>query len=269
MSLSRKQNKLFEVYVAKRSLLGVNPRDFDIQDNSKRARLERLGLTSLRYKLILDAGSGPGTYGLLLAQKKNEVVGVDISYDAVKMAKKRAFIKGVDQLFHVVVADLENLPLRDGIFDVCFSGWVLHHFTSLEVIKELARVLKSGARIALAEPNEASYIFRITRYAEEIFSSLLSEVGLHTQNVTPHSYEDYCRSLRKYGFNIISVSSCYTMEPVILPRNISFSKRLFLLFSLFLRGLFAYFITKLSSPPINGTDLLIIATLKHKSCELR
>jgi methylase of polypeptide subunit release factors len=84
--LSKKQNKLFEVYVAKKSLLGVHPKDFDVQEVSKRVRLEKLSLLHLCNKLILDAGCGPGTYGLLLAQR-SEVIGVDISVDSAKMAK--------------------------------------------------------------------------------------------------------------------------------------------------------------------------------------
>lgn len=97
-NLSRKQNKLIEVYTSKRSLLGISPQDFDMQEQSKRIRLERLGLMSLNGKLVLDAGCGPGTYGLLLVQR-NEVIGVDISLDALRMARKRTHTKGSIKLF--------------------------------------------------------------------------------------------------------------------------------------------------------------------------
>ena len=60
----------------------------------RKTHLELLGLTSLQGKKILDAGCGPGTYGIMLAQYGNEVVGVEISPGSVQVANQRAKEKG-------------------------------------------------------------------------------------------------------------------------------------------------------------------------------
>ena len=47
----------------------------------RKAHLELLGLALLHGRKILDAGCGPGTYGIMLAQAGNEVVAIRMSID--------------------------------------------------------------------------------------------------------------------------------------------------------------------------------------------
>ena len=54
----------------------------------KKAHLELLQLLSSQDALILDAGCGSGTYGIILAQEGNKVAEVDISCDFVSVAKE-------------------------------------------------------------------------------------------------------------------------------------------------------------------------------------
>ena len=260
-----KQDKIVEICTSRKGLQNVYPKDFDIQNKAKKFRLQKLELIPLQGQLVLDAGCGPGTYGLILAQEGNEVVGIDISLDAIKVAKERARRKQVDSTFTPILADLENLPLRDNIFDVCFVGWTLHHFPSLRAVSGLARVLKNGGRIALTEPNELHLALKLSRHAENLFKGLLREVGLYTENayVSAHTYKDYYKNLKEYGLTMSILTSCYAKEPVVIPRGIGFLKTMLLHLIFYLRHIFCTFITNISSS-MNGTDLLILAVKNHK-----
>lgn len=61
----------------------------------KGTHLKLLGLVPLRGRLILDAGCGPGTYGIMLAEGGNNVIGCDISLESTQAARGRATRKKV------------------------------------------------------------------------------------------------------------------------------------------------------------------------------
>jgi len=257
------QDKIVEICISRKGLQNVYPEDFDIQNKAKKFRLQKLKLIPLQGQLVLDAGCGPGTYGLILAQEGNEVVGIDISLDAIKVAKERARRKQVDSTFTPILADLENPPLRNNIFNVCFVGWTLHHFPSLKAVSGLAKVLKNGGRIALTEPNELHPALKLSRHTENLFKGLLREAGLYTENVSVHTYKDYYKNLKNHGFTIIILTSCYAKEPVVIPRGIGFFKSMLLHLIFYLRHVLCSLITNISSS-MNGTDLLILAVKNHK-----
>lgn len=224
----------------------------------KRQHLELLGLLqddSGRTRLILDAGCGPGTYGIVLAEQQGvEVVGVDISTAAVKKAGDRAAERGC---FHAIEGDLESLPFGDASFDIVFSGWVLHHFPSLEsVCSELFRVLRPGGRIAVVEPNEANLAMRVSRFVEYVLSPIIARIRWDTPNRTVHSHKEYLEVLRKGGFSDLKYSSCHAS----LPADLSFGNPaanviLGLMFNI--RALMLGLGTRLLPSPLNGPDLLI------------
>ncbi|OGH14330.1 MAG: hypothetical protein A2687_01740 [Candidatus Levybacteria bacterium RIFCSPHIGHO2_01_FULL_38_26] len=93
---------------------------------------------------ILDAGCGPGA-ALVYLSKFGDVVGVDISDDALKFAKKRG---------KVVKGDVSDLPFKDETFDVVVCLDVLYHkWVDLKkALSELKRVLKPGGVLLIREP---------------------------------------------------------------------------------------------------------------------
>lgn len=98
---------------------------------------------------ILDLGCGDGNVTQLFL-KKGEVVGVDISKEALKKAERR----GIKTKLH----DLNQLPLPfgDKSFDVVILTDTLEHLLDpLEVLKETFRILNPGGRIIVTVPNFA------------------------------------------------------------------------------------------------------------------
>ena len=73
--------------------------------------------------LVLDAGCGGGRYARLAGRHGARVVGVDLSAAVEKAAALCADLPDVA----IVQADLLDLPLAEGRFDLVFSIGVLHH----------------------------------------------------------------------------------------------------------------------------------------------
>ncbi len=102
-------------------------------------------LCSNRNIKILDAGCGTGLLGKKL-QLYGDVVGVDISKDALYFSKKR----GVK----VKKGSINHLPFKDKTFDILVSVDVLYHkkVNDKKALKEFFRVLKPGGYLLLRVP---------------------------------------------------------------------------------------------------------------------
>lgn len=92
-------------------------------------------IAEARPQRALDAGCGTGEFAALIAAP--EVVCIDLSPAAVEAARSRAL--------EARVADIQDLPFRDGEFDVVTCNWVLYHLPERERgLTELERVLRPG-----------------------------------------------------------------------------------------------------------------------------
>lgn len=225
-------------------------------------RLERLGLSQTRNQLILEVGSGTGTYGITLALKGNAVVGIDISSKATMVAKEWAREENVN--FLPIVGDIEMLPFKSHCFDVCLSALTLHHFPALgPVVEEIARVLKSGARIALIEPNGSNPVRKVNAAIGRLVSNWLERIGGTTQNERAHNHKRYIKTLQKHGFTDITVASYYMGKPPWLKKEyLHHSERVFyFLFHLvnYARLLAISICAKTLPQPYCGQELLITA----------
>jgi len=267
-----RQDKLAEIVVG-----GKTPRHEWLDDpRTCRARtrhLEMLQLASLRNEVILDAGCGPGTYGLTLAELGNEVIGVDISRCAVKAAQNRA--KGKGASFSCVVGDLEALPFKDGSFRICLCVWVLHHFPGLGgVFSELSRILKHEGKIFVVEPNDGNPAMRLSRAIEDVsvIRRWILSVGWDTPNRTAHFVRDYVAEFAEHGIGDMRISSCLSHPPTMpMVRRGVLGRLKNLLAGIILgvrRCLFVT-VTELLPTPLNGPDLLIIGSKVNAVHETR
>jgi tRNA (uracil-5-)-methyltransferase TRM9 len=101
---------------------------------------------------VLDVGCGNGRMTQLLADKKIEYVGCDISSKLINIAKAKCQqynFKTVD----FQVADIRQLPWSDDTFDVLLAVAVLHHLPHPDNrwrgLQEMYRVLKPGGMLLM------------------------------------------------------------------------------------------------------------------------
>jgi SAM-dependent methyltransferase len=204
--------------------------------------------------LILDAGCGPGTYGIIFGES-NDVIGIDISRKATEVAREKARESGAKLC--PLVGDLEKLPFRASSFDVCFFGYTLHHFPDVHApLAEAARVLKPGGKVVLLEPNGSNPGVKLSGKLENLVRGALAESGLDSPNETLHGLNCYINALRQEGIVDTLVKSHYSGGLPPLPRKCP--KLIVIL--VHLRRLLYAFLSRVLPSPTNGADLLVIGT---------
>ncbi len=119
--------------------------------NEKEIRLISLFVELEQDGRYLDLGCSSGLYTRNIARRLGDggdIVGIDISPSMLKEAARRARKSGARPSF--ARADAENLPFADGAFSGAVCGGSLNEFGApARVLRETARVLKPGGRIAI------------------------------------------------------------------------------------------------------------------------
>jgi SAM-dependent methyltransferase len=127
--------------------------------------------------LVLDAGAGESRHKQLF--HAHTYLGVDLG-----IGDSEWNYADLD-----AIATLDALPFPDSVFDACINIVTLEHVPEpAAVVNELARVLRSGARVLLVIPHEWEEhqqphdYFRYTRYGIEY---LLKKAGFTDLRIEP------------------------------------------------------------------------------------
>jgi methionine biosynthesis protein MetW len=104
---------------------------------------------------VLQVDCGPGVLAARLAQMGANVVGTDLSGEALRRARARGIsVQQVD-------LDRDPLPFAAGSFDVVLSDSQIEHRVDYDrYLDECARVLGTGGRLILCVPNVAHWRVR-------------------------------------------------------------------------------------------------------------
>lgn len=162
-------------------------------------------------KKVLDLGCGSGISSKKLIDINAKVVGIDISEEMIKIAKKSI----ANANFYV--GNIENLPFNNQEFDVVSSSLALHYIEDLyPVFCEVSRVLKKGGsfvfsihhpffncRKKVIIDGETNYVFTsyFTKHKYE-WSMLSGEMTLDSYH---HTFAEIANNLIKAKFNITQV----------------------------------------------------------------
>ena len=94
---------------------------------------------------LLEVGCSMANDTIQFARRGLQTTGVDLTENAIELARSRFQMEGLTGEF--LVADAENLPFDDNTFDVGYSFGVLHHTPDTPgSIAELRRVLRPGGK---------------------------------------------------------------------------------------------------------------------------
>jgi len=170
------------------------------------------GIHFLKTDKILDLGCGVGLQTLILGEKCDRVVGIDIDAPAISRAqsKAKAVRKRIQAEF--LLTGLEQAGFEGNSFDKIFSICVLEHVADYRaVLKEAHRILKPGGQMifsvdSLANVADAQVIEKhrqmcsVQQYftAEEL-SSALREIGFRNLQIYPIFCSQYARKLFLHG----------------------------------------------------------------------
>lgn len=115
------------------------------------------------HALVLDCGCGNGVLSVLLAKTGAKVLAVDISANGIKIARRLADSNGVGRQVLTVVAALENLPFKRGVFDCVLGTRILHHADIMDSGMSIYDALKGGGNGVFWEGTERNPLLRFAR----------------------------------------------------------------------------------------------------------
>ena len=148
---------------------------------------------------VIDLGSGAGFDAFIvspLVGKMGRVIGVDLSEDMLKLAKRNAK-KSNYQNVEFVKGDIEDLPLDDEIADHVISNCVINlSLNKGAVYKEAFRVLKAGGKLSISD------IVLERELPELIKNSLAGHIACVSG---AEKLEDYMQYVHEAGFKNIKI----------------------------------------------------------------
>lgn len=107
---------------------------------------------------ILDVGTGPGFFAILMAKFGHQVTAVDATANMLEQARDNARKNGVRIEF--VQQDVQDLPFEDNTFDLVISRNVTWNLSQPEqAYTEWLRVLKPSGRLLNFDANWYLYLF--------------------------------------------------------------------------------------------------------------
>jgi arsenite methyltransferase len=150
---------------------------------------------------VLDVASGDGTSALLLARELGaEVVGVELSEEAVAAAREAAVDEGLEGRVSFEAGEATSLPLPDASFDAVLCECSLCLFEEKSTAaSEMARVLRPAAAVVIAD---------VTADRERLPPLLRSAAARLACVGDALSVEGYERLLRGEGLTIERVEPC-------------------------------------------------------------
>lgn len=160
---------------------------------------------------ILDVGCGNGVYEKILApgNPSTKIIAMDISKEKAKAWKI------IWDNVYFVIADAQNLPFKDGVFDKIFSIEVLEHLPDdRSALNDIYRVLKPSGTFILTTPHLARVekpiipLFDLHRYLNVLLGKfpvlkgrILAEFALIGLNEWGKKYGHV-----RHGYNIETLS---------------------------------------------------------------
>jgi SAM-dependent methyltransferase len=150
-------------------------------------------------EVVVDLGCGGGLDVFLAARKvgpTGKAIGIDMTPEMLDRARANAERQGLANVeFHE--ATIDKLPLPDGLVDCVISNCVINLAPDKHaVLREVARVLKPGGRVAVSD------IALKKPLPPEVGNDLLAYVGCIAGAI---SIEEYVAGLKAAGFAAVEV----------------------------------------------------------------
>jgi SAM-dependent methyltransferase len=168
----------------------IIPKNVYLYQIQKRNHIIRQILAGKKYGIVLDLGCGTGFHIGVLSDYAEHLIGVDISFGALRQCRRK--YPG-----DYVVCDIHHIPFKPNIIDFIWIAGVLHHVPrDLDhVIKNsLDRILKNNGYFLIDEPNKFNP-----------FNHLILKISMAdpTGNERPLSLSSVIKILNKNNLEIV------------------------------------------------------------------
>lgn len=161
-------------------------------------------------KRVLDLGCGKGETLLHLGRDAAAAVGIDVSEEMVRIARRAIQREGFSNV-QVLAMSAERLGFPTASFDAVHGVSVIHHLDVPRAAREIARVLKPGGRAVFVEPLGHNPLLNL-------FRSLTP--GRRTRDERPLDARDLAMlresfsAMRRANFGLTSLLAvCLPVEP--------------------------------------------------------
>jgi ubiquinone/menaquinone biosynthesis C-methylase UbiE len=167
-------------------------------------------LNPQKEELILDDGCGNGRFSLAMAGKGVKIVSLDVNKFMVQATKRRA--AEIDRSIDVVIADCQNLPFRNRLFDNVLCVHNLWYIPLCDkAVNEMLRVTKDGGKLVVDQISEKFHMRHIGMHRRflvgirKFTKYIQSKVG---REVTPEFFgtpEQFLRPFANYRTRFYSI----------------------------------------------------------------
>jgi len=166
-----------------------------------------------RDKYVLDVGCGVGITPCHIAKRYScRVVGVDIREKMIDCSNKRAKKEGVEDRVEFRVADVQDLPFEDDLFDAVIGESIIAFLEDKEkAVNECVRVTKPRGYVGL---NESTWIK--TPPPKELVKPLASDLSGNAEVLPPEGWAGLVEGsglreivVRIHETNVLSASINY------------------------------------------------------------
>lgn len=151
-----------------------------------------IALDFVKGKRVLDIASGEGYGSNLLAKVADQVVGVDISYEAIKYSKEKYIKKNL----RFVEGSVYKIPFDSNYFDVVVSFETLEHISDHnKMVSEIKRVLRPDGILIISTPEKVEYSNR-GKYVNPYHEKELEEAEF--KDLISSHFKNYCFGYQKF-----------------------------------------------------------------------
>lgn len=186
--------KLYEIYHSKRKLEKRVINDGDFTHNPLLRVLKQF---DFKNKKVLDIGCGTGTVCLYFASKGCNVVGIDISKKAIKLAKLNARNLGFYNKTDYFVSDFPNETVS-GKYDLIICSEILEHIDDHRTaLKRIYQLMKKGGHVLFSVPLDTSFLFR---------NNFLNVFEKNVGHLRRYNDREFIKLVKSNKFKIISIT---------------------------------------------------------------
>lgn len=146
---------------------------------------------------ILDIGTGPGFFAIIMAQAEHKVTAIDATTNMLEQAQQNAQNAGVEINF--VQGDVHHLPFDAEQFDLVITRNVTWNLDQpIQAYQEWHRVLKTGGRLVNFDANWYLYLYdeqRKVAFEQDRLNTQQQNIPDHYINTDTVAMENIARGL--------------------------------------------------------------------------